>query len=169
MDEIVNTNTTCSGGSEEAELIRELLDDESPFFMLPRQTINSSSSPSEDSLNDQLMSNLYSGPTMEDIESALSATKYRNHAEDIPQARISMLERGLSKAESKYTLRIKSWGNVMADDGYKWRKYGQKSIKNSPNPSDQPKFYGELYLLGIDPTKWESVFESFEQVDPSTT
>lgn len=35
---------------------------------------------------------------------------------------------------TKYCLRIKSCGNVMADDGYKWRKYGQKSIKNTPNP-----------------------------------
>ena len=24
--------------------------------------------------------------------------------------------------------------DIMGDDGYKWRKYGQKSIKNSPNP-----------------------------------
>lgn len=46
-----------------------------------------------------------------------------------------MLERGLSKVEHKYTLKIKSCDNgAMADDGYKWRKYGQKSIKNSPNP-----------------------------------
>ena len=36
--------------------------------------------------------------------------------------------------ESKYTLRIKTSQNGPADDGYKWRKYGQKSIKNSPNP-----------------------------------
>ncbi|KAJ8532927.1 hypothetical protein K7X08_015816 [Anisodus acutangulus] len=36
--------------------------------------------------------------------------------------------------ENKYTLRIKTCGNAMADDGYKWRKYGQKSIKNSPYP-----------------------------------
>ncbi|KAL2509563.1 putative WRKY transcription factor 49 [Forsythia ovata] len=45
------------------------------------------------------------------------------------------LERGLNKEqESKYTMRIKCCGDVMADDGYKWRKYGQKSIKNSPHP-----------------------------------
>lgn len=43
----------------------------------------------------------------------------------------------MSKANhdgNKYSLRIKNCGTVMADDGYKWRKYGQKSIKNSPNP-----------------------------------
>lgn len=48
--------------------------------------------------------------------------------------RISLLEGGFSKIEHKYTLKIKSCGKGMADDGYKWRKYGQKSIKNSPNP-----------------------------------
>lgn len=45
-----------------------------------------------------------------------------------------MLEKDYSKVENKYTLRIKSCGGGLADDGYKWRKYGQKSIKNSPNP-----------------------------------
>ncbi|KAK8926213.1 putative WRKY transcription factor 49 [Platanthera zijinensis] len=39
-----------------------------------------------------------------------------------------------SKMENKYTLRIKTCGDGIADDGYKWRKYGQKSIKNNPNP-----------------------------------
>lgn len=46
----------------------------------------------------------------------------------------SLPEKGLGKMESRYTLRIKTSGNGLADDGYKWRKYGQKSIKNSPNP-----------------------------------
>jgi hypothetical protein len=42
----------------------------------------------------------------------------------------------MSKMENKYTLKIKTCGNgsSLAEDGYKWRKYGQKSIKNSPNP-----------------------------------
>ncbi|KAG1371718.1 putative ATP-dependent zinc metalloprotease FTSH 8, mitochondrial [Cocos nucifera] len=47
---------------------------------------------------------------------------------------ISLPEKGLGKMESKYTLRTKTSRNGLADDGYKWRKYGQKSIKNSPNP-----------------------------------
>jgi hypothetical protein len=36
--------------------------------------------------------------------------------------------------ENKYTLKMKTCGNGLAEDGYKWRKYGQKSIKNSPSP-----------------------------------
>lgn len=52
-----------------------------------------------------------------------------------------MTEKGSSKMENKYTLRIKSCGSTMANDGYKWRKYGQKSIKNSPNPRYFLEFY----------------------------
>jgi len=44
--------------------------------------------------------------------------------------RVSILERSLSKIENKYTLKIKCFGNGLGDDGYRWRKYGQKSIKN---------------------------------------
>lgn len=34
----------------------------------------------------------------------------------------------------RYKFKVKNDCNGMSDDGYKWRKYGQKSIKNSPNP-----------------------------------
>lgn len=36
--------------------------------------------------------------------------------------------------ESKYTAKVRSCGGKMPTDGYKWRKYGQKSIKNNPHP-----------------------------------
>ncbi|KAG6518637.1 probable WRKY transcription factor 49 isoform X1 [Zingiber officinale] len=53
----------------------------------------------------------------------------------ILSCRVSTPEMSLaSKLDSKYTLRMKMCGTGLADDGYKWRKYGQKSIKNSPNP-----------------------------------
>eukprot|EP01018_Ginkgo_biloba_P004836 Gb_17074 [translate_table: standard] len=38
-----------------------------------------------------------------------------------------------ARNEPKYSLKIKSSGTTV-DDGYKWRKYGQKAIKNSPHP-----------------------------------
>ncbi|XP_011094877.1 probable WRKY transcription factor 49 [Sesamum indicum] len=137
MDELIKL---AGGTTGDDQLLKELLDDNvSSLFMLPYQARELNSSPWTDS---GLLSAAYSGPTVDDIESALSYTNYGVH--DFhhgakPEAHsVSMLERGYigkaSNENSKYTLRINNCGNVMADDGYKWRKYGQKSIKNSPNP-----------------------------------
>ncbi|KAE8663660.1 putative WRKY transcription factor 59 [Hibiscus syriacus] len=47
---------------------------------------------------------------------------------------------GKNKSELgvRVALRMKSEMDVI-DDGYKWRKYGKKSIKNSPNPRNYYK------------------------------
>ncbi|CAO2820301.1 unnamed protein product [Amaranthus hypochondriacus] len=80
------------------------------------------------------MSAVYSGPTLLDIQKALSVSTPSPPLSSFSHSRISMLEKELSKTENKYTLKTKTCGTAMADDGYKWRKYGQKFIKNSPNP-----------------------------------
>lgn len=36
--------------------------------------------------------------------------------------------------ESKYTTKVRSCAGKTPSDGFKWRKYGQKSIKNNPYP-----------------------------------
>ncbi|KAK4800412.1 hypothetical protein SAY86_020899 [Trapa natans] len=121
------------------ELIRELLDDDSSLEM--RAQSGGANSPDEEVIK-RLISTVYSGPTIHDIESALifsSQSKLQNEdhswPQEQPRGRGGELERGMGRIENKYTLRIKSSGsNGMSDDGYKWRKYGQKSIKNSPNP-----------------------------------
>ncbi|MCL7044738.1 hypothetical protein MKW94_026363 [Papaver nudicaule] len=152
MDEyLLRAATNWSDGSEEddAELIRELLDNESPFFMLPADIIDSSqtersfSSEEQPTLMNRLVSKanvMYSGPTIGDIESALSFTNHHQQRTDESTDQsffrngFSILEKGLTKVDNKYTLKVRSCGDGMSDDGYKWRKYGQKSIKNSPNP-----------------------------------
>lgn len=72
------------------ELVGELLDNESPLFIIP-QVAQASNSYSYDSnhshVYNNLISSVYSGPTMEDIESALSVTKYRYQSDDISQSR----------------------------------------------------------------------------------
>ncbi|XP_059306959.1 probable WRKY transcription factor 49 [Lycium ferocissimum] len=128
--------------SYEDELIKELLDDESPFILAPQEYSTSTSCPS--SSNNSLVTKssiVHSGPNIDDTESGLSVTSHGVQSHDISHARNLGLGRGLNLMmskqeahEAKYTLRIKTCGNAMADDGYKWRKYGQKSIKNSPYP-----------------------------------
>ncbi|CAK8541675.1 unnamed protein product [Lathyrus sativus] len=138
MEKVMSSNWS-EQGSEDDELLRELLDDETPLFMLPQERVNEvSNNTSHDSSKDhqpfnRFISNIYSGPTISDIENALLVTNHREHFPQI-SSRVSILERSLSKIENKYTLKIKCFGNGMGDDGYRWRKYGQKSIKNSLNP-----------------------------------
>ncbi|PIA60378.1 hypothetical protein AQUCO_00300104v1 [Aquilegia coerulea] len=119
------------------ELIRELLDNESPFFVLP-QTSETEENLSLEPITDHLVTKTHSEPTAVDIESELSITSKNNESTEQSntlQSRIAILEERLvGKIDNKYTLKIKSCGNEMSDDGYKWRKYGQKSIKNSPHP-----------------------------------
>ncbi|KZV24090.1 putative WRKY transcription factor 49 [Dorcoceras hygrometricum] len=142
MDELIKVTQGPAN-----ELVEELLDNESPFF-LPQHhhdhgVMGSNQSPSM--LESYLLGSMgYSGPTIEDVETSLSYTNHGVHSfqhEEYKwseECRTSMLERDyMNKANHdnhKYSLRIKNCGNIMADDGYKWRKYGQKSIKNSPNP-----------------------------------
>lgn len=54
------------------ELVRELLDEESPFFVLSQGTIQPKAITSEEEVSKQRVSNVYSRPRIEDIENALS-------------------------------------------------------------------------------------------------
>lgn len=133
------------------ELSMELLDDMLPLIFSPEpeaEPTEAANAPQESMIN-KLISTVYSGPTISDFENAL-ALSYRSsdlEGRSRTQPIVSLPENGhvkidnnytlrikSSKIDNKYTLKIKSCGNGLADDGYKWRKYGQKSIKNSPNP-----------------------------------
>lgn len=42
---------------------------------------------------------------------------------------------GREKKDSKDRVAFKTMSDVeILDDGFKWRKYGKKMVKNSPNP-----------------------------------
>ncbi|WOL04732.1 putative WRKY transcription factor 49 isoform X1 [Canna indica] len=135
------------------ELVQELQEEKCSQLM---NTLEIEEIHYESTIN-TLFSAVYSGPTIGDVESALSVTNARcksrplcvlilNHSSSarsisvsnslsvLISCRLCLSEKSLGKMEHKYTLRIKTCGNGLADDGYKWRKYGQKSIKNSPNP-----------------------------------
>nr|GEX63820.1 probable WRKY transcription factor 49 [Tanacetum cinerariifolium] len=120
------------GVFEDDLLIRELLQNETPFFLTAQHFPT-------DSFEADI--NIYSGPTITDIETALLASSYTNNTPDfssyVYRFSSSDMERGVSNGRvenNKYILKMKSSSNIMTDDGYKWRKYGQKSIKNSSNP-----------------------------------
>ncbi|KFK31038.1 hypothetical protein AALP_AA6G059900 [Arabis alpina] len=108
------------------DYVDELLVNEPPLFFMPQEP------PNEDAIKNKFLSStLYSGPTIQDISNALTRTL------PVPQVSISTVptsEMSTLSRMDKYTLKVKNNCNGMSDDGYKWRKYGQKSIKNSPHP-----------------------------------
>ncbi|MQM16995.1 hypothetical protein Taro_049958 [Colocasia esculenta] len=122
-------------GRPEEELMRELMDDGNAFFLLAQDADMPALSPHENTTNKLMITTVYSGPTIRDVEAALamncsgSSGEYYsgNHG-------IAFPEKGFNKMEGKFTMTVKCSSNGIADDGYKWRKYGQKVIKNSPHP-----------------------------------
>ncbi|CAL4946626.1 unnamed protein product [Urochloa decumbens] len=82
------------------------------------------------------LSSVYTGPTIRDIEKALSTSRpypwsTRRYSPMMHLGRFGAASRA---PESKYTTKVRSCGGKTPSDGYKWRKYGQKSIKNNPHP-----------------------------------
>ncbi|PPS16591.1 hypothetical protein GOBAR_AA03987 [Gossypium barbadense] len=72
MEEGGEKDDWVDDGSQE-ELVRELLDEESLFFVLSQGTIQPKAITSEEEVSKQRLSNVYSGPRIEDIENALSS------------------------------------------------------------------------------------------------
>lgn len=85
MEKVIASN--WSEGSEKDELLRELFDDESPLLMLPEETITNISDSSKEQAFNKFISNIYSGPTILDIENALSVTNHREHFPQLSSTR----------------------------------------------------------------------------------
>ncbi|MQM07547.1 hypothetical protein Taro_040386 [Colocasia esculenta] len=56
-------------------------------------------------------------------------------------------------ARARVAFQTKSPSDIL-DDGYRWRKYGQKAVKNSPYPRVAPEKEVEV---AIDPLSWKVV------------
>ncbi|CAO2196977.1 unnamed protein product [Urochloa humidicola] len=78
---------------------------------------------------------VYTGPTIRDIEKALSTSRpYPWSTRRYSPMHLGRFGAAIRAPESKYTTKVRSCGGKTPSDGYKWRKYGQKSIKNNPHP-----------------------------------
>ncbi|XP_078428395.1 uncharacterized protein LOC144700759 [Wolffia australiana] len=113
----------------------EIVDEERRFFEWTQA--DESAQAEGEAMISKLLPTAYSGPTIGDIENALASTcrgTLQSNGLVGPRPSIAFPEKSFNKMENKYSLKIKCSANGPADDGYKWRKYGQKAIKNSPNP-----------------------------------
>ncbi|URE24813.1 WRKY [Musa troglodytarum] len=133
-------------------IMRELREEKSLRFISP-EAAESKRDARHESVVNRLIAAVYSGPTIGDVESALTLTTFTNGdaaGRCSSRSTVCPPDKGQGKMEHKYTLRLKICGVGLADDGYKWRKYGQKSIKNSPNPRSflmPPEFFPPRSVL----------------------
>ncbi|XP_062225779.1 WRKY transcription factor WRKY28-like isoform X2 [Phragmites australis] len=80
----------------------------------------------------RVLCSVYSGPTIRDVEKALSSRPYPSTGRRYSsQDSCGVASRA---PESKYATKVRSCGGKTPSDGFKWRKYGQKSIKNNLHP-----------------------------------
>ena len=88
MEEVMKSSAWFD--ESEDELVRELLDDESPFFFLPEEKNQSTPSPTNERTVNQFISKVYSGPSIQDIEDALSMTSRKDQSLAVSQARFEV-------------------------------------------------------------------------------
>nr|QIN97339.1 WRKY2 transcription factor [Isatis tinctoria] len=115
--------------------VDELFLNEPLLFFLPQEQ-HLTLMPNEDSITKQVVpSKLDSGPRIQDTTDALAMVQPLTHpVQQISKSEFPILGRSTLSKVDRYTFKVTNTCNGMSDDGYKWRKYGQKSIKNSPNP-----------------------------------
>ncbi|KAF8111641.1 hypothetical protein N665_0073s0002 [Sinapis alba] len=115
--------------------LNELFVNEPHLFFLPQEQ-HLRLMPKENSIINKLVSSKFDfGPRLQDIANALTMVEPLTHpVQQISESTVPILGRSNLSKVDRYTLMVKNNSNGMSDDGYKWRKYGQKSIKNSPNP-----------------------------------
>ncbi|CAM0883528.1 unnamed protein product [Alopecurus aequalis] len=79
----------------------------------------------------EALCSVYSGPTIKDIQKALWSRPYPSSRR---YSSLCLYGAPSTAPGSKHTAKVRSCGGKTPTDGYKWRKYGQKSIKNNPHP-----------------------------------
>ncbi|KAF8696220.1 hypothetical protein HU200_037120 [Digitaria exilis] len=62
-------------------------------------------------------------------------------------AAAAVAEEGSRRTTDRIAFRVRSEEEEVLEDGYKWRKYGKKSVKNSPNPRYTRLLLGDTNLL----------------------
>nr|GEV97719.1 probable WRKY transcription factor 26 [Tanacetum cinerariifolium] len=105
---------------------------------MPHNRKKSSLNSFQDTIYDNSVEKTSFGDDEYDQDSLFS--KSGNERENEPNAKRWKIDEAESKAiqESRIVIETKSMIDIL-DDGYKWRKYGQKVVKGNPNPRNYYK------------------------------
>lgn len=73
-------------------------------------------------------------PAVTEVIGSVGNSSHQQHEPEGETSRESGSSREKKDIKEKVAFKTKSEDVEILDDGYKWRKYGKKKVKNSPNP-----------------------------------